>query len=287
VTRASRLGWAGGESSRQSAQGESGEEATIRRKRAQLSISAPIRLLIELVVPFAALLLVWALVTYAGLVDLMFLPTPGSVVVSFIDLASGAFIINHLVPSTLRATAAFALSVAIAFPLGTISGQVPSVEKLLHPLFGFTRYLPVASLVPLCILWFGVGDAQKIAVITIGVVFQLVLLLAYDSASVPIELIEAGRTFGLTRYQLLRRIVVPFAMPAIWDHLRISAGWAWSYLVLAELVAGNKGVGYFVVQSQRYLQTDKVFAGILFIGILGVITDLMFRLSAKKLFQWQ
>ena len=123
--------------------------------------------------------------------------------------------------------------------------------------------------------------------ITIGVVFQLVLLLAYDSASVPKELIEAGRTFGLTRYRILRRIVVPFALPAIWDHLRVSAGWAWSYLVLAELVAGNKGVGYFVVQSQRYLQTDKVFAGILFIGILGVITDLMFRLSAKKLFQWQ
>jgi NitT/TauT family transport system permease protein len=232
-------------------------------------------------------LLVWALVTYAGVVDPVFVPTPGSVLASFIDLASSEFVLNHLVPSALRVTAAFLLSVAIAFPLGTISGQVPSVEKLLHPLFGFTRYLPVASLVPLCILWFGIGDGQKIAVITIGVVFQLVLLLAYDSASVPKELIEAGRTFGLTRSQILRRIVVPFALPAMWDHLRVSAGWAWSYLVLAELVAGNKGVGYFVVQSQRYLQTDKVFAGILFIGLLGVLTDVMFRLSAKKLFQWQ
>lgn len=242
---------------------------------------------IEYLTPFAALLLVWGLATYSGLVDPVFLPTPGSVLKSFIELASGEFIVNHLVPSASRVTAAFLLSVAIAFPLGIVSGQVASVEKLIHPLFGFTRYLPVASLVPLCILWFGVGDAQKIAVITIGVVFQLVLLLAYDSASVPKELIEAGRTFGLTRNQVLRRIVVPYAMPAVWDHLRISAGWAWSYLVLAELVAGNQGVGYFVVQSQRYLQTDKVFAGILFIGILGVLTDLIFRLSAKRLFRWQ
>jgi NitT/TauT family transport system permease protein len=233
------------------------------------------------------LLLVWALVTYAGVVDPVFLPAPGRVLASFIELASGEFVLTHLVPSALRVTAAFGLSVAIAFPLGTISGQVSSVEKLVHPLFGFTRYLPVASLVPLSILWFGVGDAQKVAVITIGVMFQLVLLLAYDSASVPKELVEAGRTFGLKRYQIIRRIVVPFAMPAIWDHLRISAGWAWSYLVLAELVAGNKGVGYFVVQSQRYLQTDKVFAGILFIGLLGVATDLGFRLLGKRLFRWQ
>jgi NitT/TauT family transport system permease protein len=248
---------------------------------------AQIRAFIEPAAPFAVLVVAWVLVTYSGTVDPVFLPTPGSVVASFIELASGEFVLTHLVPSALRVTAAFAVSVAIAFPLGTISGQLPSVEKLVHPLLGFTRYLPVASLVPLCILWFGVGDTQKIAVITIGVVFQLVLLLAYDSASVPKELIEAGRCFGMPRYQILRRIVVPFAMPAIWDHLRISAGWAWSYLVLAELVAGNKGVGYFVVQSQRYLQTDKVFAGILFIGILGVLTDLVFRLSAKRLFQWQ
>ena len=231
MTRVRKSQQGGGERSWQCASGGAKEEETIHRGTIKSKIPAWIRPLIEPLAPFAAVLLVWVLVTYAGVIDPVFLPTPGSVVVSFIDLASGEFVINHLVPSTLRVTAAFTLSVAIAFPLGTISGQVPSVEKLLHPLFGFTRYLPVASLVPLCILWFGVGDAQKIAVIKIGVVFQLVLLLAYDSASVPKELIEAGRTFGLTRYLILRRIVVPFAMPAIWDYLRISAGWTWSYLV--------------------------------------------------------
>jgi NitT/TauT family transport system permease protein len=141
-------------------------------------------------------------------------------------------------------------------------------------------------LVPLCILWFGIGDAQKIAVITLGVAFQLVLLFAADSASVPKELIEAGRTFGLSRWQVIRRIVLPWSMPAIWDDMRISAGWAWSYLVLAELVAGNRGVGYFIIQSQRYLETDRVFAGIILVGILGALTDLLFRISASRLFRW-
>jgi NitT/TauT family transport system permease protein len=238
-------------------------------------------------VPFAAVVAIWHVLTQAGLVDPVFLPSPTSVFLSFVQLGSSDFLLTHLLPSTVRVAVAFLLSVAIAFPLGILSGQMQIMERLIHPLFGFTRYLPVASIVPLCILWFGVGDAQKIAVIVIGVVFQLVLLLAYDSASVPKELIESGWTLGLKRHEILRRIVVPFAMPAIWDHLRISAGWAWSYLVLAELVAGNKGVGYFVVQSQRYLETDKVFAGILFIGILGVITDLIFKLSAKRLFRWQ
>lgn len=237
--------------------------------------------------PFLVGIAIWYILTGTGLIDPVFLPSPTRVFLSFIELGSSDFLLTHLLPSVFRVTVAFLISIAIAFPLGILSGQIAIMEKLIHPLFGFTRYLPVASIVPLCILWFGVGDAQKIAVITIGVVFQLVLLLAYDSAAVPKELIESGTTFGLRRYQILRRIVVPYAMPAIWDHLRISAGLAWSYLVLAELVAGNKGVGYFVVQSQRYLETDKVFAGILFIGILGVITDLLFRLSAKRLFRWQ
>lgn len=238
-------------------------------------------------IPFAAIVVIWYGITGTGLIDPVFLPSPTNVFLSFVELGTSDFILTHLLPSILRVSIAFLISLAIAFPLGILSGQIPVMEKLVHPLFGFTRYLPVASIVPLCILWFGVGDAQKIAVITIGVVFQLVLLLAYDSASVPKELIESGWTFGLKRYQILRRIVVPYAMPAIWDHMRISAGWAWSYLVLAELVAGNSGVGYFIVQSQRYLETDKVFAGIVFIGILGVLTDLLFRLSAKRLFKWQ
>ena len=236
--------------------------------------------------PFAAVVLAWYCVTAFGFIDPVFLPSPGSVFVGFWQLLSREFLIEHLAPSVGRVAAAFLICLLVAFPLGVLCGQTPWVARLLEPIFGFTRYLPVAALVPLCILWFGIDDQQKIAVITLGVVFQLVLLFAFDTASVPKELIEGGRTFGLTRFQIVRRIVLPWSLPSMWDDMRISAGWAWSYLVLAELVAGNRGVGYFVIQSQRYLETDRVFAGILFIGILGLLTDLLFRFTGSRLFRW-
>jgi NitT/TauT family transport system permease protein len=237
--------------------------------------------------PFLFLLVAWYVLTATGSVSPVFLPSPTRVVESFGDLLSPDFIVGQLLPSLWRVAAAFLLSVAIAFPLGVLSGQIPSVARLVEPLCGFTRYLPVAALVPLCILWFGIDDGQKVAVITIGVIFQLVLLFAADTASVPHELIEAGRTFGLGRASILQRIVLPYSMPALWDDMRVSAGWAWSYLVLAELVAGNRGIGYFIIQSQRFLETERVFAGILLIGILGLATDLGFRLAGRRLFRWQ
>jgi NitT/TauT family transport system permease protein len=236
-------------------------------------------------IPFLIALGVWWAISRLG-VDSIFLPSPEAVFRSLVSLVSSDFVVAHLAPSALRVAAAFLLSAAIAVPLGVAAGQIPAVRQMVVPLFSFFRYLPVAAIVPLCILWFGLGHEQKIAVITIGVVFQLVLLITYDSSAVPVELIETARTFGLPRWRVLTHVIFPAAAPAIWDHLRISAGWAWSYVVLAELVAGNAGVGYYVVQSQRYLETDRVFAGILVIGLVGWLTDLAFRRVGDRLFAW-
>ncbi len=244
------------------------------------------RLLLVGAAPFAGLLALWTLVTGAGWVSPVFLPPPLPTARAFAELFSWSFAAQHLGPSCARVGTAFLISVALAFPLGLLSGQSALVARLTHPLLGFLRYLPVAALVPLCILWFGIDDAQKIAVITVGVALQLTLLFAGSSAGVSPELLEAGRAFGLGRAALLWRVVLPAAAPALWDDLRVSAGWAWSYLVLSELVAGSDGIGYFVVQSQRYLQTERVFAGIFFIGLLGVATDGAFRRCARALFPW-
>jgi NitT/TauT family transport system permease protein len=238
------------------------------------------------ILPIVILFVLWYLLSATGTVSPVFLPSPAHTLQAFFSLLSASFFRQELLPSLIRIGGAFLISVAIALPLGVLAGQSETVARLVLPLCGFTRYLPVAALVPLCILWFGIGDAQKIAVITIGVVFQLTLLLTADSAAVPKELIEAGRTFGLSRGEIIWRIVLPCAMPRMWDDLRIAAGWAWSYLILAELVAGNRGIGYFIIQSQRYLITDQVFAGILFVGVLGLLTDFLFRISGSRLFRW-
>jgi NitT/TauT family transport system permease protein len=255
---------------------------------ARVSIQLPLRLQSRLaaVLPFAVLIALWSGVTAGHAVDPIFLPSPMRTLASLGSLLTTGFLRENLLPSVVRVSGAFALSAAIALPLGVVSGNLPAVGRAVLPLCSFTRYLPVAALVPLCILWFGIDDAQKIAVITLGSVFQLLILVAGDTASVPQELVEAARTFGLSRWAVLWKVVVPWAMPALWNDLRVCAGWAWSYLVLAELVAGNRGVGYFIIQSQRYLETDRVFAGILLIGLLGLATDQVFRLSAARLFRW-
>ena len=181
-----------------------------------------------LTAPFLILLGAWYTLTgNPPLVGAEFLPNPNTVGRAFVALLTKEFFVTHLLPSVLRVSAAFAFSVAVAFPLGVLVGQVRWVALLVEPFCGFTRYLPVAALVPLCILWFGIDDGQKVAVIVLGVVFQLVLLFATDTVSVPQELLEAGRTFGLTPLQIVTRIVVPWSLPAMWNDMRIAAGWAW------------------------------------------------------------
>jgi NitT/TauT family transport system permease protein len=250
--------------------------------------STLIRALILKLIPFLVIIIIWDLVVKGGKIDPIFVPPLELVFSSFLSLClSTEFLSDHLLTSSIRVIIAFLLSVSIALPIGIISSQISWVSHLIEPICGFTRYLPIAGLVPLCILWFGIGTEQKISVIILGVVFQLVLLFASDAASVPNEFIESGKTFGLNRWQIIQRIVLPYSLPAIWDDMRISAGWAWSYLVLAELVAGNNGLGYFIIQSQRYLQIERVFAGILIVGILGALTDLLFYSIASRLFQWK
>ena len=241
---------------------------------------------VYLLLPFAGVILIWWILTAFHLVAPVFLPSPGATFTTLFGFLSFSFLRENLAPSIFRIAVAFLLSSGIALPLGILSGTIPAVRSVVIPLCSFMRYLPVAAMLPLCILWFGINDAQKIAVITIGCCFQLVMLVAADTASIPVELVETSRTFGLSEAAVLWRIVLPWAMPAIWDDLRVCAGWAWSYLVLAELVAGSRGIGYFIIQAQRYLQIESVFAGVLLIGLLGLATDQSFRILGRRLFPW-
>lgn len=239
------------------------------------------------VIPFLLIAVAWIVTSRLHVVDQAFLPQPSDVAKSVRYLATREFIFGHLAPSAKRVSVAFLISSVFSVLVGLLCAQSRSIAKTVLPFFSFIRYLPVPSFVPLCILYFGIGDGQKVAVIVIGVLFQLTILLADDFSSVHTELVDAGRTFGLRGFRLLKRVVFPAAAPSVWDHLRIGAGWAWSYMVLSELVAGSQGVGYFVVQSQRYLQTANVFAGILYVGLLGLATDAFFRLLGARWFKWR
>ena len=158
-----------------------------------------------------------------------------------------------------------------------------AIGAFTEPLIDFIRYLPVPALVPLTLIWLGIGEGSKIALLWIGTFFQLVLLVADDARRVPKEFIETGRTLGAGDRALMTDVLVPAMLPNMVDSLRITLGWCWTYLIVAEIVASNSGIGYELWTARRYGKTPEVFAGILTIGIIGLVSDQAIRVPASAL----
>jgi NitT/TauT family transport system permease protein len=135
-------------------------------------------------------------------------------------------------------------------------------------------------------LWVGIDESAKVSVIFAGTFFQMVLMIAEDIARIPNAPIEAARTMGATNGEVIKHVLIPAARPAMLDTLRATMGLAWTYLVVAELVAANSGLGFSILKAQRFLQTDKIFAGILLIGLVGLLTDQAFRWLHRRCFGW-
>ena len=216
----------------------------------------------------------------------MFLPSPASVVERLKSWFSEEGLLEDVWISTFRVVVGFIVSALVALPLGLFIGTYAPVAAFFEPLTDFIRYMPAVAFIPLVMLWFGVEEEAKVAIIFIGTFFQMVLMFAENVRGVPLVQIEAGQTMGGTNLELLRHVVFPSALPAIVDTMRITMGWAWSYLVVAELVAANSGVGFAILQAQRLVQTDKIFGGIILIGLIGLITDQLFRLLHRFAFPW-
>lgn len=148
------------------------------------------------------------------------------------------------------------------------------------------RYLPVVALVPLTLLYCGIGEEQKYAIIFLGTFFQLLLMVADSVSAVDGTLLSSASTLGANRRQRYLRVLFPAALPALLDNMRLTIGWAWTYLVVAEMVAANAGLGYMVLKSQRFLATDMIFAGLLVIGLVGLLTDRLFLLISRLAVPW-
>ena len=227
----------------------------------------------------------WWLSTHGGIAKI-FLPTPGDVLVRAAVWWSGENLANDLGISVFRVVAGWSLSAVIAIPIGLLIGSMRPVEAVLEPLTDFIRYMPAVAFIPLVMLWIGIDESAKIAIIFVGTFFQMVLMTAEDVRRVPAAQIEAARTMGATRQELIEKVILPSAKPALLDTLRITMGWAWTYLVVAELVAANSGLGYAILKAQRFLQTDKIFVGIILIGGIGLLIDQAFRLLHRRRFPW-
>jgi NitT/TauT family transport system permease protein len=233
---------------------------------------------------FAALAIAWYGFTASGMIRPLFLPSPGQVINRLRELWSTGQLAADAGISIYRIGIGFLISTAIALPIGVLIGCYRAWEAAIEPFVDFIRYMPVVAFVPLTILWTGTGDAQKFLIIFIGTFFQQVLLVMDNVKSVPRNFIDLGRTLEMPEWRILQRIVLPSAMPGIWDSMRISLGWAWTWLVLAELVAATSGLGYRITTAQRFFQTDLIFGYLLILGILGLATDQVMKSAGRRLF---
>lgn len=232
------------------------------------------------------LLILWQAVTSLGLIRPLFLPPPSAVLAEGLRQVKEGVLYLDASSSIYRIFMGWGFATLFAVPIGFLMGNFKFFEGLFEPFIDTVRYMPVVALIPLTILWAGIGDFQKFLILFIGTFFQQVLMIMDDVKKVPMNLVRVGQTLGLSRFEILRTIVLPASMPGIWDTFRITMGWTWTYLVVAELVAAENGLGRRIMDAQRYLATDTIIFGILFIGLLGLITDYFFKITGNLFFSW-
>lgn len=238
------------------------------------------------IITFLVILAIWTFVSTFELIDTIFLPTPLSVLEYAFKSAKEGILWTNMGISVYRITLGFVFAVILGVPIGILAGTFKVVEAMVRPISEFIRYMPVPAFVPLIMVWVGIGESAKITVIFIGTFFQLVLMVADDARSVSDDLIYASYTLGADTKTAIMKVLIPAMLPRLMETLRMMIGWAWTYLVSAELVAASTGLGYSILKAQRFVKTDAIFSGIIIIGLLGLITDRIFSYINKKLFHW-
>jgi NitT/TauT family transport system permease protein len=235
---------------------------------------------------FVLFVAVWAAATFSGFVNPLFLADPLAMLKSgYVLLAEMGF--AHDIGMTVwRVVGGFVIAAVLALPLGVLMGAYKPIEAFFEPFVSFARYLPASAFIPLLILWAGIGEAQKLAVIFIGSFFQLVLMIAVTVGNTRRDLVEAAYTLGVGDGNLIRRVLIPGAAPEIAETLRMVLGWAWTYVIVAELIGASSGIGHMITDSQALLATDQIIFGIIVIGLIGLVSDLLFKWANRSFFPW-
>ena len=243
----------------------------------------------ELVIAVAAslgTLILWEAVVRLGLVNTLFFPGPTTVIEAMGRMIQTQDLLWHAGISTMRVWSAFLLAAAMAIPIGILMSSYRVLGAGLEPIVDFIRYLPVPALVPLSIIWFGVGESTKIFLLWLGTFFQLVLLVADDMRRVPQEYVEISETLGAKPRQILKDVAFRAMLPNLVDNLRVTLGWCWTYLIIAEIVAASSGIGFVIWTARRYMKTPEVMAGVVLIGIIGLVTDQLLRALHRRMFRY-
>ncbi|WP_432258106.1 ABC transporter permease [Cupriavidus sp. TMH.W2] len=229
---------------------------------------------------------IWAVVTLGGFVPRTFLADPMTMAKEGVVLFTEYNFIGDIGMTVWRVLGGFVLAAAIAVPLGIFMGAYKAAEAFFEPFVSFCRYLPASAFIPLLILWAGIGETQKLLVIFIGSFFQIVLMVAVAVGGARKDLVEAAYTLGANSAGIVRRVLIPGAAPEIAEILRLVLGWAWTYVIVAELIGSSSGIGHMITDSQALLNTGQIIFGIIVIGCIGLVSDLVFKRANQRLFPW-
>ena len=235
---------------------------------------------------FVLFVAVWAVATLGGYVQKTFLADPIAMLRSGWVLLTEQGFAKDIGMTVWRVVGGFAIAAALALPLGVLMGAYKPVEAFFEPFVSFARYLPASAFIPLLILWAGIGEAQKLSVIFIGSFFQLVLMIAVTVGNTRRDLVEAAYTLGCSDAGVVKRVLIRGAAPEIFEILRMVLGWAWTYVIVAELIGASSGIGHMITDSQALLATDQIIFGIIVIGLIGLASDMGFKAVNRAVFPW-
>lgn len=235
---------------------------------------------------FLLFVAVWSVATLGGYVSPTFLASPVTMVQEGWLLFTQFGFLHDIGMTVWRVLGGFILAAIVAVPLGIAMGAHKGVEAFLEPFVSFCRYLPASAFIPLLILWAGLGELQKLLVIFIGSVFQIILMVAVTVGGARKDLVEAAYTLGATPTGIVRRVLIPGSAPDIAETLRLVLGWAWTYVIVAELIGSSSGIGHMITDSQALLNTGQIIFGIIVIGLIGLVSDFLFKAINRRLFAW-
>jgi NitT/TauT family transport system permease protein len=233
-----------------------------------------------------ALLGLWGLTSTVWASDGFQVPTMAATWSALVEMWEAGELWSDFTASLQRVGIGYAISIVIGVALGVLIGSFRSAEAFFEPQVGFLRYIPATALTPLLLIWMGIDEAPKIALIVLGTVFYNVLMVADVTRAVPRELINAAYTLGAKRITVLRRVVLPHSWPGIVDVARINLAAAWLMLVVAELLAAQDGLAFRIIRAQRFRRIDRMFALLLVFGLLGIASDMALRWFRNRSARW-
>ncbi|MBF7689797.1 MULTISPECIES: aliphatic sulfonate ABC transporter permease SsuC [Acinetobacter] len=229
---------------------------------------------------------VWQFSSSTGMLSAQILPAPSSVVTAFWHLLVNGELWRDVKVSAGRALLGLFVGGGLGFIFGLLNGSSKIASTLFDTTLQMVRNIPALALIPLVILWFGIDESAKLFLVAVGVFFPIYINTYHGIRSVDPQLIEMGKSYGLTRWQLYREIILPGAMPSILVGLRFALGLVWVLLIVAETISAQSGIGYMTMNAREFLQTDIVLVGILLYALLGKLADVFAQVLERYLLRW-